>query len=228
MKCTQAKPLFSSYLDSALTGARMHDLAQHLEACAQCDKAYRQLQNAQHLLSTLDRPQGPADLGLKLRVAISREAARRPRFEGVIVRTQNAFNAFILPATAGVATAMAIFTLLLGFFALPTRLQASSADVPLMVYSPPELEASAYGVGRGTISEDSLVVEAYIDQTGRVEDFRILSAPGTAQKLLPQVKQMLIFTVFRPAMAMGQPTAGRAVLTFSKNVAAPKVGRIQS
>jgi hypothetical protein len=30
------------------------------------------------------------------------------------------------------------------------------------------------------------------------------------------VKNMLIFTTFRPAMSMGRPTPGRAVLSFSK------------
>jgi hypothetical protein len=38
--------------------------------------------------------------------------------------------------------------------------------------------------------------------------------------MLPEIKKdMLIFTTFttfRPAMSMGRPTAGRAVLSFSK------------
>jgi hypothetical protein len=38
--------------------------------------------------------------------------------------------------------------------------------------------------------------------------------------LAPQQKSMLIdfmtFTTFRPALSMGKPTAGRAVLSFSK------------
>jgi len=34
--------------------------------------------------------------------------------------------------------------------------------------------------------------------------------------VLPKVKQMLIFTTFRPALSMGRPTPSRAVLSFSK------------
>jgi len=49
-----------------------------------------------------------------------------------------------------------------------------------------------------------------------VEDYRIISDPDSSQKLLPEVKRMLIFTTFRPAMSMGRPTSGRAVLSFSK------------
>jgi hypothetical protein len=34
--------------------------------------------------------------------------------------------------------------------------------------------------------------------------------------VLPEVKRMLIFTTFRPALSMGRPTPSRAVLSFAK------------
>ena len=49
-----------------------------------------------------------------------------------------------------------------------------------------------------------------------MQDYRILSDSDNAQRLLPEVKRMLIFTTFRPAMSMGRPTASHAVLSFSK------------
>jgi hypothetical protein len=66
------------------------------------------------------------------------------------------------------------------------------------------------------MNTDSLVIEAYVDSHGRVEDYRILSDPGESEELLPQVKRMLIFTTFRPAMSMGRPISSRAVLSFSR------------
>jgi hypothetical protein len=60
------------------------------------------------------------------------------------------------------------------------------------------------------------VIEAYVDSNGRVQDYRVLSSPQDAKGLPPQVKNMLIFTTFRPATFMGQPRSGRAVLSFSK------------
>jgi hypothetical protein len=60
------------------------------------------------------------------------------------------------------------------------------------------------------------VIEAYVDSKGRVQDYRVLSSPQGAKGLPSQVKNMLIFTTFSPATSMGQPTSGRAVLTFSK------------
>jgi hypothetical protein len=67
-----------------------------------------------------------------------------------------------------------------------------------------------------SLNADSLVVEAYVDSNGRVQDYRILSAPSDAKELVPELNKMLIFTTFRPATAFGRPTSGWAVLSFAK------------
>jgi hypothetical protein len=95
-------------------------------------------------------------------------------------------------------------------------LQADNPDVPLMLYTAPQLQQAAFGTALDSISDDSLVIEAYVDSNGRVQDYRILSNPTEAKSFLPQVKNMLIFTTFRPATSMGRPTSGKAVLSFSK------------
>jgi hypothetical protein len=170
------------------------------------------------LLASLGRKKAPPDLALKLRVAISHEAAqkRRPRYEGVTVQLQDMLDAFMVPATAGLVSAVLFFGLLFGFFALPAELRASSVDVPLMLYTGPQLEQSAFGTSLGDMGEDAVVVEAYVDANGRVEDYRILSQPDDAKAVMPQLKNLLIFTTFHPALSMGRPTAGTAVLSFSK------------
>ena len=122
----------------------------------------------------------------------------------------------MVPATAGLVSAVLIFGLLLGFFALPSQLQASSGDVPLMLYTAPQLEQTMFGTSLGSTGDDSVVIEAYVDANGRVEDYRILSQPDDAGAVLPEVKKILIFTTFRPALSMGRPTSGRAVISFSK------------
>jgi hypothetical protein len=217
MNCVEAKTLFSPYLDGRVSGREMRALNGHMADCMRCAREYAALQRTQQLLAGLGKKKAPADLALKLRVAISREVAlqRRSRFEGLMVRLENAVNAFMVPATAGLVTAVLVFGLLLGFFALPTQLQASS-DVPLMLYTGPQLERSAFGTSLGSIGEDSVVIEAYVDANGRVQDYRILSQPDDAKDVLPQLKNLLIFTTFRPALSMGVPTAGRAVISFSK------------
>jgi Putative zinc-finger len=221
MRCTEAKRLLSPYLDGAVSGAEMRVLQEHLESCSACQREYRLLWRTQRLLMSTGRPTPPADLGLKLRLAISREAAlaRRPRFawlDGLWVRVENGLHAFMVPATAGLMCALLIFGLVIGVLGIPGQLQANNDDVPLMLNTGPELQQTAFGTNLSSINADSLVIEAYVDANGRVQDYRILSDPGDAQQLMPQVKRMLIFTTFRPAMSMGRPISSRAVLSFAK------------
>jgi hypothetical protein len=218
LQCPQAKRLFSPYLDGAVTGTEMLALQDHLSDCAACNEQYRSLRASQQLLVNMARPKVPEDLGLKLRLAISREAetAKRARFEGLLVRLENAFGAFMVPATAGFLSALIIFGIAMVYFVAPSSLQAAN-DVPLvMVNTAPELQPSAFGLTLDSINADSLVIEAYVDVNGRVQDYRILSDTDESKEVLPEVKRMLIFTTFRPALSMGRPTPSRAVLSFSK------------
>jgi len=216
MKCIEAKSMFSPYLDGAVTGTEMLALTQHLDACAKCQGEYVSLRQTQQILTKVGRRKAPDDLSLKLRLAISREVAqsRRPYFHDLRIRVENAIQGFMVPATAGLVTAVVIFGFLMGFLALP--LQADNSDVPLMLNTAPQLQQSAFGTALDSIADDSLVIEAYVDSNGRVQDYRVLSSPQDAKDLSPQVKIMLTeFTTFRPATSMGRPTVGRAVLSFS-------------
>lgn len=219
MDCAEVRELFSSYLDGAVTGTQMLGLQAHIASCAGCAGEYELLLATQSMLASVGRPKAPVDLGLKLRLAISREAAlsRQPAFVGVRMRLENLVNAFMVPATAGFLSALILFGIVMGYFVAPPSVQANSHDVPLiMVNSGPELQQSAFGTNLSTIDADSLVIEAYIGANGRVEDYRILAGPETSNEILPEVKRMLVFSTFRPAMSMGVPTSGRAVLSFSK------------
>jgi hypothetical protein len=218
MTCAGAKGLLSPYLDGAVTGTEMRGLQEHLESCSACMREYKLLRQTQELLMSVGRVQEPADLGLKLRLAISREAAemRRPRYESLRVRVENTLNAFMVPATAGLACALLMFGLVAAILAMPGDVQANNQDVPLVLNTGPELQQSVFGTTLSSMNTDSLVIEAYVDRNGRVQDYKILSDSGESQELLPQVKRMLIFTTFRPAMSMGRPISSRAVLSFSR------------
>ncbi len=215
MNCSQARSLFSPYLDGMLTGRQMQGLAAHLSHCAACGEQYALLAETQRMVHSLGRQPAPPELALRLRVVLSQEAARAERrsFAGLQVRLENVFNAFMVPATAGVLSAVVFFGLLIGLFAMPVR---ANNNVPTVLYTPPTLVQSPFSNAMQRIDAESIVVEAYIDANGRVQDYRILSAPKDAEELRSQLENMLIFTTFRPATAFGQPTSGRAVLSFSK------------
>lgn len=215
MKCAQAKSLFSPYLDGAVTGTEMLAVSSHLDVCGDCYREYTALRQTQQLVAKVGRRKPPDDLALRLRLAISREVAqsRRPLADRW-VRIENAINAFMVPATAGLASAVVMFAFLMGFLALPLH---AGSDVPLGFNTAPQLQRSAFETDLNSLKDDPLVIEAYVDSNGRVQDYRILSSSQeTKGDLPPQVKNMLIFTTFRPAMSMGHPTAGTAVLSFSR------------
>jgi hypothetical protein len=75
-----------------------------------------------------------------------------------------------------------------------------------LLHCPPGLEQSAFSAGH------SILVEVSVDPRGRVQDYRVLA--NAKSDLTPQMKNMLIFTTFRPATFMGKPVAGTAVLAL--------------
>ena len=64
MRCTEARPLFPTYLDNAVTGTEMHALSDHLSTCPECRLEYHKLENIRLLVASLGRKPAPGDLGL--------------------------------------------------------------------------------------------------------------------------------------------------------------------
>ena len=217
MKCSATKKLLSSYLDGAVARKQLAQVNEHLHACSECAADFASMQRTQGIVGSLGRKAAPLDLSLKLRVALSQEMANtsRSRWEGLRVRWENAFNATMVPATAGLVTTLIIFGVLISFLYDPSQVRASN-DVPTMLYTPAQLRSTPFDLSVGVVNAESLIVEAYVGSDGRVQDYRILAGPEDDAAIIPQLKNMLIFTTFQPAMAFGQPTASRVILTFSK------------
>ena len=217
MICTQSKSMLSVYLDGALTGREMQRLDEHLRRCPDCSREYEALRRTQSLLANVRPVQVPRDLSLKLRLAISHEVARsRHSHVGVLMlHLKNALRAFMVPATTGIVATILIFGLVAGILATPPSVRANTADVPLMFVTGPELQPNSFGFSMGPVDEDSLLIEAYVDANGSVEDYRILSG-AQDPKDVHEVRNMLILTRFRPATLMGTPRPGTAIISFSK------------
>src|SRR5438067_11466546 len=96
--------------------------------CVTCSTEYRQLENTRRLIAGLGKRPAPPDLALQLRIALSLERTKsyRRRWQGMWVRLENSFNAFMFPATAGALTAGMFFGMIIGFFGLPVNSSASS------------------------------------------------------------------------------------------------------
>ena len=214
MNCQKVTSLLSLHLDGVLEVGQARAMDDHLTSCPDCSSELIGLQQTRKALSGVGRKTAPADLALKVRLAISREAAavRENPFGLLRFRLENMMNVFMVPATAGLVSAIVFFGLLIGFFAIPSL----TNDVPVqtMLYTPPQLALSPFGLSN-SVTSDSVVLEAVVDPNGRVQDYRVLSSPSGTDEVDQQLKNMLIFTIFRPATSFGRPTTGRVVLSFS-------------
>jgi hypothetical protein len=162
----------------------------------------------------------PKDLLLKVRVAVSQERARSRRslFHGWKLAWKNTVGPFILQASAGFASAvllMGAVIVLATMFAQPEAAQASQ-DEPLGNPTAPRLVSLATGVGRSEIGDGTgpVVVEAYVNNEGKMYDYRIVSGPTDASTRA-QIENLLLNSRFEAARFFGQPVRGLAVLSFS-------------
>ncbi len=94
MNCADYQKLFSPYLDGQVNGKQMRTLTRHMQECEKCAKEYAAIQRTQEMLAGLGKAKVPADLALRLRLAISRESAgrQRRRFEGVMVTAAKCYE----------------------------------------------------------------------------------------------------------------------------------------
>jgi hypothetical protein len=216
MKCPDAKKFLSPYLDAAITRGQMTALQEHIDSCVECSADYYALQRTQRLVGDLGHKVAPPDLSLRIQVAVSQELAnsRRPRWEMVRVRWENVFNAVMVPATGGLVTTIVMFGLLISFL-MPGQF-VDPNDVPTTLYTPPQLQSAPFQLAMGPGRTEPLIVEAYVGADGRVQDYLVLSGGENGAEVLSELKNMLIFATFRPATSFGRPTAGRAILAFSK------------
>ena len=219
--CDVVQARFTEYLDGQLTGREMQRVVAHLEGCRECEREWVSLREAQASLAALGPVTEPEDLLLRIRVAVSQERARSRRspFQGWNLAWKNTVGPFLLQAAAGFASAtllLATVIVLVTMFAQPETAQAYQ-DEPLGNATAPRLLyrlSSAVGENDiGAVSEP-VVVEAYINGSGQVYDYRIISGP-TDKATRSQVESMLLVSVYEPARFFGQPVRGLAVLQFS-------------
>lgn len=216
--CSSTRASFSDYLDGAVSGRTMQQIATHLDGCSGCAREFSAARVLQQTLASMGSHKVPADLGMKLRLAISHERDRTASFHlaRLGVRWENLFRPLLLQASAGLASAVLFIggiMLLLGMVAAPQSVMAN--DEPLGAITAPHFLYSATQARPiQTARDETIVVEANVNARGQVYDFNIVSGPSDLG-VRNQIIDQLLSSVFQPASVFGGPVRGRVVLTFS-------------
>jgi anti-sigma factor RsiW len=209
---------FSGYLDGAISGREMQLVASHLEACGACRAEFAAWRGMQQVLASVGPVKVPADLGLRLRVAISHENARRQGhwWDGLSVRWDNALRPALVQFSAGLAGALVLIgsiAMMLGVVAAPQQVMAN--DEPLGALSSPHYLYSASHLSPAiTTGDATIVIQAEINPAGEVYDYTIVSGPTDAETQA-QVRDQLLLQVYEPARVFGEPVRGQVLITFS-------------
>lgn len=217
-QCGAMRSSFSAYLDGAVDGHQMQAIAEHLESCESCREEFESLRAMQSSLAALGPARAPADLGVRLRIAISHEIAARRRSwrDTLALKWENTIRPWAVQVSAGAACSVALvgtMMVLLGVFAAPQPVMAN--DEPLGAMTSPHYLYSAV-LPRPIITDHDvpIIVEAFINDQGRVYDYHIVSGPEDVT-VRNQVVDQLLLSVFEPARVFGAPVRSQVVMTFS-------------
>lgn len=233
MTCRRIVRMLPGYLDGALPERQASEahstIASHLEACPSCRRELERYRRVQHMISVAGRPSPPADLGVRILLAISNARAfggfggrlRRAgdRFELFL---KNIFEPLALPATGGIVVALLVFALIYQVLGTGMPVGAATPDSPTNLLQPARLETLA-GFQMSKLEEMTrtggqhpLLVEAMVSADGQAVSYRVISGQVDAS-MQRELDQVLFLSRFRPQMSFGRPTSGgRVILSFSQ------------
>ena len=216
--CSHTQDNLTAYLDGTLNGVEMQAISNHLDACPACTEDFTTARNLQQLLASVGPVAAPANLGLKLRLAISHESARRNGhwMDAITARWDNVFRPLLVQYSAGLAGAVLLIgsiTLIVGVVAVPQAVLAN--DTPLGAMTTPRYLYSAAPAQPVITPEDTtIVIQADLNEQGEVYNYTILSGPQD-QQVEAQVRNQLMLQRYEPARAFGEPIRGRVLITFA-------------
>ena len=208
-RCVEIRDHYSDYLDGLCDPQVLKSIRFHLSYCGSCRRELELWETVQADLRGLSQDQVPAELALRLRVAVSRALHRNLRGR-LRVWMDNVLEPMLLPASGGVLAALVCFCLIMGSLVVPVT---NTPDVPLAFVTPPRVRQLApFDFNNG---DAPVVVAARIDAGGRAMGYRVLSGESSPE-LLRQLDRVIYFSNFQPATWFGRPTDGQVVLSLRR------------
>jgi anti-sigma factor RsiW len=215
-ECLVAQAAFSSYLDGALSGVEMGQVADHLAGCAPCSAEFDAWRSMQTALSDLGPAKPPSRLQQRLRAALDVErehGTHLPLGPRIKLIWQTSVAPLAVQTAGGMAAAVLLLVGLFRLFGPGVAVQANDDGLAHLVaphYLYSQVPPTAVETGRDV----PVLIDAKVDTQGRVYDYTIIDGPSDPTVRL-QVEQNLLASVFTPATVFGVPVQGHVMLTYA-------------
>ncbi len=220
MNCSTETRKVSAYMDRKLTREEHEKFAAHLNECSNCALHYRQQERVRQSLRGLPQRVPPGHLTANLRVIAARERGRRLECRNLRTRYSsfrdsldlllaNVMRPLALPLAGGLFSTIVLFSIFVPSFAVRGD---ADTDIPTGLTTEPTVKTMA-PLG---ISDNDVVVDLTIDRDGRMKEYTVVGGKHLLHNddLRRSIENNLLFTVFEPATAFGQPMSGKIRLSF--------------
>ena len=212
MNCRTERRWIEPYIDGELDFGSRWLLRRHLTSCTSCFAEYERLERAPRMVKGLRPGRSPRSLRARilLRTSGARDSRIWPRWK---VRLQNFFRPLAVPATGGVLSALILFGGLMSNLWFSPR--DWKDDVPLTYFADAWISDPVVRIPSPWGISEEITVEAFIDTTGRIYDFRMVHLPSAQPgDVRMQLANALLTTRFAPAMSFGRPVRGKLLIAF--------------
>jgi hypothetical protein len=213
MDCRTERKWISDYVHDDLGIGSRWLVRRHLQSCAPCFAEYERLECLRGIVRSLPQPRAPKSLRTRILLRISRAGAWGfwPRLK---LRMQNFLQPLAVPVTGGVVAAVVSFGLLMSHLWISPR--EWTDDVPLTYFASAWISDPTVRIPSPLAISGEITVEAFIDDQGRMYDFRFVQLPPQLGNdvLRMQLANALLTTRFQPAMNFGRPVRGRILISY--------------
>ncbi len=213
MNCRTERRLIADYVHDELGVGSRWLVRRHLQSCTSCFAEYERLEGLRGIVRSLPQPRAPRSLRTRVLLSISRADGWNfwPRLK---LRVHNFLRPLAVPVTGGVFAAVFSFGLLMSHLWISPR--EWTDDVPLTYFANAWISDPVVRIPSPLAISGEITVEAFIDDQGRMYDFRFVQLPPLTgrDELRMQLANALLTTRFQPAMNFGRPVRGRILISY--------------
>jgi len=215
LSCQSVRAALWDHAGGRLEENESGKISRHLLGCRQCDRHRVEVNSLAVGLKHLPVRRPPSIVSMRLRVAASRDRARRlvrldmaARWKDFRQRAKLTFDNLLkplaVPAAGGILASFLCFGVIVNDLHLDPTF---SDDMPVGLYHAVTIDELSPFCFEGR----DVLVQLSIDRDGNVTDFTVPQEKPSADELR-EIGNLVLYSSFRPARAFGQPVSSKIFL----------------